>query len=76
MESLQRARNAVNAWINENRYATLNDFYNEIGLPPIESGSHQGWDQGEFMDFSFSAVLTEENKPCMAFNYNYVRPLR
>lgn len=76
MESLQRARNAINALINENRYATLNDFYNELGLDPIESGSHQGWDNEEFMDFSFSAVLTEENKPCMAFRYNYVRPLR
>lgn len=76
METLKRAINEVNAWIIGNHKAFLNDFYNEIGLPHTDDSSHQGWDAGELMDLSFSGVITEDNRPCIAFRYNYVKPLR
>lgn len=76
MDTLLKAVNEVNRWINTTRSATLNDFYNEIGLASTDDSAHQGWDESELMDLSFSGVLTEDGRPCMAFRYNYVKPLK
>lgn len=75
MESLRKAMNEVNRWLISNRKATLNDFYDEIGLPYTDASGKLGWLDDEFMDLIFSATLTENDKPCMTFSYNYVKPL-
>lgn len=76
VENINRAVNEVNRWINTNRRATLNDFYNEIGLPATDDSGHQGWTDEELMAVSYSAVMTDDERTCMAFRYNYVKPLR
>lgn len=76
VENINRAVNEVNRWINTNRVATLNDFYNEIGLPATDDSAHQGWTDEELMAVSYSAVMTDDERTCMAFRYNYVKPLR
>lgn len=76
METLKKAINETNSWIISNRRATLNDFYNEIGIPATDVSAHLGWDDGELMDLTFSAVLTDDERPCLAFRYNYVKPMK
>lgn len=76
METLRRAVNNVNHMIISHRYITLDNFYAEVGLPHNDASGDLGWDDEELMDLEFSAVLTEEGEPCLAFKYNYLRPVR
>ena len=78
MEDMKRAINETNTWIIHNRKATLNDFYNELGIPATEVSGRLGRDTGELMDLTFHATLTEDGtKPCIAFRYTpEPQPLR
>lgn len=75
MESLRRAENEINAKIINELYVTLDEFYDLVGLRPIEHSSELGWNSDELMKLDFSSVLSEDGKPCLAFNYNYIKPI-
>ena len=75
METLRRAENNINARINNQMYVALDEFYDMIGLPVTSHSSGVGWDSDKLLDLEFSSVLTEDKQPCLAFNYNYVKPL-
>lgn len=75
MESLRRAENNINSRLVREDTATLDDFYYLIGIQPTSTSSDLGWNADKLMSLEFTSVLTEDNRPCLAFNYNYVRPL-
>jgi len=75
MEAIQRAKNKINAKINSHEYASLSDFYYEVGLPFTSVSSNLGWKDGRHLELEISSVLTTDDKPCIAFDYNYVGPL-
>lgn len=75
MESLRKAQNDVNARIMHELYISLDEFYYIIGLNPTATSGDLGWDSDRLMDLEFSSVLTEEGRPCLAFNYNYIKPI-
>jgi len=75
MESLRKAQNTINAQLNSQNEATLSDLYYLIGLPDTSESARLGWDVDRLLDLEFLAVMTEDGRPCMAFNYNYVKPL-
>lgn len=52
-------------------YASLNDFYDLIGLKPINVGYDLGWniDDGE-IDIYFSSQLAEDGTPCLVIDYS------
>jgi hypothetical protein len=75
MEKLQRARNEVNALINNQLYVPLDEFYDLIGLRGTQVSSELGWNSDKLMELEFSTVLSENGEPCLAFEYNYVKPL-
>jgi hypothetical protein len=75
MESLRRAQNDINAKVLSHDYATLNDLYYMIGLAHTTHGGQLGWKSSRQMDLQFTTVLTEDNRPCLAFDYNYTVPL-
>lgn len=76
MESLRRAQNDVNSDIINQLYVTLNSFYDIVGLPYTAHSNELGWDSSDGMlELKFSTVLTEDGKPCLAFDYNYVKPI-
>ena len=76
MEDLISARNSVNHWLVTSRYVTLGSFYDLIGLPQTDVSSKMGWDDDKgLLDLEFSAVITEDKRPCIAFRYNYCDPL-
>jgi len=72
MASLNRAMNEINARMLKHDYATLDDFYYIIGLENTMSSGQSGWESLKLMELEFSTVLHDE-KPCLAFNYNYVK---
>jgi len=75
VETIRKAENAINAKILRETEATLDDFYYLVGLEPTSYSSHSGWDTGRLLELSWSAVISPDEKPCMAFEYNHVKGL-
>ena len=71
IETIRRAINQINRDILTQDYASLNDFYNEIGLSPTEMGDHLGWniDDGQ-LEPDFSSQLAEDGTPCLVIGFN------
>lgn len=76
MEDLRRAQNDVNHKIVNSLYVTLDEFYDHIGLDHTTNSGNLGWDSDRLMELQFSTVLTDKGEPCLAFEYNYTKPLR
>lgn len=70
METIKRAITKVNRMIVTDMYASLNDFYSEIDIPPVKIGDMIGWniDDGE-LDVDFSSQLAEDGTPCLVIGY-------
>jgi hypothetical protein len=75
METLKKIENQINHLINHQIYVTLNDFYDLVGLRPTDSSDSLGWDSDKLLDLQFSTVLSPDQEPCLAFAYNYVKPI-
>ena len=76
METLRKAQNDINhEMISGSPYATLADFYYIVGLPVTSVSQNVGWDVDRIMELKFSTVLSDDDKPCLAFEYNYIQPL-
>jgi len=74
-ETLRRAEIEINAEMNGGVYATLSTFYDLVGLRHTSYSDNHGWDNAKLMKLAFSSVLTENDRPCLTFEYNYVKPL-
>lgn len=76
METLRRAENEINHLVNTSAglWVTLSDFYDILDLPHTSDSDNLGWDTEKLLELQFSAVLTPEHEPCIAFEYNYLRP--
>lgn len=75
MEKLRSAQNEINSRIVREPYVLLDEFYDLLFIPRSEASGSMGWEDAKLLELEFSAVLTDENKPCMAFGYNYIRPI-
>lgn len=75
METLRRAQNDINQQLFSQDYATLDDFYYIVGLSPTTGSSQKGWRVGKPLELTFTAVMTEDKRPCIAFAYNYLTTL-
>ena len=76
METLRRAANDINARVLSEMYAVLSDFYCLVGLGYTSTSDDMGWDTDRQLSLKFTAVLTDDSRPCIAFDYNYVKPMR
>lgn len=72
METLRSAENSINAKMIRENYATLSDFYYLIGLAYTSDSSDVGWTNDRLMNLQFSTVMSEDSRPCLAFDYNYL----
>lgn len=71
METLRKAQNDINAKLNKHDYATLDDFYYAIHVAGTSYSGQVGWKSDRLMELVFTTVLTDDNRPCLAFDYNY-----
>lgn len=71
IDTIRRAVNAINRHIVSYDYASLNDFYRELGLGPVKIGEDLGWklDDGQ-VEIDFSSQLAEDGTPCLVIMYN------
>jgi hypothetical protein len=74
METLRRAQNSINAKLIREMEATLSDFYYMVRLPTTSYSSVTGWNVDKMLELYFSSTLTEDGRPCLSFDYNYIIP--
>ena len=80
IDDVIKAINKINRNVVTDMYASLNDFYAEIGLPDVEIGDALGWniDQGE-IEIDTSAQIAKDGRPCLVVSftrmpaYNYYK---
>jgi hypothetical protein len=75
IEKIRRAVNQVNEKVLRDDYATLDDFYYIIGLRRTSMSNDLGWTSDKILVLTYTAVLTEDERPCIAFEYNYTKPV-
>lgn len=75
MESLKKAQNVINNRIHLDMYVMLSEFYDLVGIPHTTHSDYVGWDSDKDMELNFYAVVAENGEPCLAFDYNYTKPL-
>ena len=73
IDKIKRAKNNLNEKILVDAFnagVSLNDCYEEIGLPKTSMGENLGWnlDTG-IIDIYLSAQITDEGTPCLVINY-------
>ena len=74
-EALRRALNEVNHQLSLHDTVSMDEWYWKIGMEPTQYSSDLGWNSDKLLSLDFTTVLTPEEKPCLAFGYNYVKPL-
>lgn len=76
IELINRAINKINRDIVAYNYASLNDFYSELGLEPVDVGDDLGWniDDG-LIDVEYDAKIASDGKPALVIRYT-VAPRR
>lgn len=72
METVRRAVNEINHRINSDFYASLSDFYRLIGLSPTSHSDELGWNSNRLLELSYSAVIAEDNRPCIVIDFRTV----
>ena len=75
METLKQAQNKINYRMIRENYASLNDFYDCVGLEWVPTGDDVGWNSDQMLELSFSTVLSEDQRPCIAIDFHTV-PVR
>ena len=73
METLRTAQNVINEKLIAHMDATLSDFYYELGIPQTSSSGYTGWISSKMLKLDYSTHMSPDNKPCIAFDYNYVQ---
>ena len=75
MNDLKKAQNDLNGRILNHMYASLNDFYNYLGLDNIKIGEEVGWNSDRLIELTFSTTLSDDDKPCITVDFD-VTPIR
>jgi hypothetical protein len=70
METLRKAENDVNKQILHDGYASLHEFYSAIGLEATPYSSEIGWNSDTLLELRFSAVLSDDKRPCISIEYH------
>lgn len=75
MEELKKAQNDLNYNILNNFYASLNDFYDRLGLSHIKTGDEFGWNSDQMIELVFSTTMSDDQRPCISIDFS-VSPIR
>jgi hypothetical protein len=60
VEKVRKAENKLNYQLNNDAYASLNDFYEALGIPHIAMGEELGWKSGRMVDVRLSTALDND----------------
>lgn len=69
IDKIRKAENEINKRLRSEMYVSLNDFYYELGLRPVQLGDEMGWNIDYELELSFSSQLADDGTPCLVINY-------
>lgn len=69
VEGIKRAENEINNEILGHNYASMNEFYDRVGLKPTLIGGELGWTSTVPLDIEFSTVMSPDGRPCIAIEF-------
>lgn len=69
IETIRRVENNINGQLNSECYASLNEFYAGLGLPPIAAGELVGWSVPNSLSVEFGSQLTEKGEPVLTIDF-------
>lgn len=69
VEDVRAAVNRINSITLEDDWASINLFYDLIGLEEVKYGSEIGWTAGRQMELVMSSRLSPNNIPCVVIDY-------
>lgn len=75
MQQLKAARNEINARVVQSLYVTLDEFYDILGLEHTSESDVLGWDSEKLLELEITTAMTPDGRPCLAFEYNYLKPV-
>lgn len=77
MEDMKKAMNDLNHKLHTSfdNQASLNEFYDLLGIAPLPGGNDIGWTVDKMLDIEFTTCLTPDQIPAHALNYR-VEPTR
>ena len=66
---IHKAENDINRIVNNEGYASHNDFMTLLGLPSVEAGEAVGWSNDCVLEVLIGAGLHEETEPVLTVGY-------
>lgn len=69
IETIRRVENNINGQLNAECYASLNEFYAGLGLPPIAAGELVGWSVPNSLSVEFGSQLTDKGEPVLTIDF-------
>jgi hypothetical protein len=75
VETLNRAVNTINSIALKRECASLSDMYDLLGLSHTQFSDEIGWRSDRLLEIETTFIGTEDGRPCLAFEYNYTKPL-
>lgn len=71
IEKIKKAVNEINRQLTYDFYVSLNEFYDELGLPDTKLGGELGWNLDDgLVEPSFSSQIADDGTPCIVLDYN------
>lgn len=74
MQDVKKAINDVNYKINSSVYASVNDWYDKVGLPRVPDGDDFGW-SNTLLDPHITTTITDDEKPAFLIKFTE-QPIR
>jgi hypothetical protein len=69
IESIRQNANDINALIIQDMFASLNEFYERLGLAHCDIGDYLGFNLDNFVEVRFSSHLAQNGQPCLAMAF-------
>lgn len=69
MEKIRKAVNDINHKVNNFYFATLSEFYEEIGLTPTSFSDGVGWNTDALLDVTYTATILKDGRPAIAMSF-------
>lgn len=71
-EKVRKAQNYINTQLINYQYASLAEFFEEVGLEPTSYTTEVGWNLNRDgnLEVKLTSVLSPDEKPCLAVDFN------
>lgn len=69
MQKVQKAVNDINFRVLNQNYASLNEFYNMLGINTVSQGDETGWTAEHNLDIDYDAKITDDDRPAIVLDF-------